>query len=78
MPDFDELTVSLKRSPDTKPQFFRTLACPAGRFTRAPAAGDAGYSVLDYVQISDSVTKVLIRKRFRRLASERELTNLET
>jgi hypothetical protein len=30
------------------------------------------------VQISDFVTKVLIRKRFRRLPCNRELTNLET
>jgi hypothetical protein len=46
-----------------KPQFFRTFASLSGGFTGAPAAGDAGYSLLDYVQISDFVTKVLIRKR---------------
>ena len=45
---------------------------------RAPAAGDAGYSLSDYVQISDFVTKVLIRKRLCRWAPKRELTNLET
>jgi hypothetical protein len=50
----------------------------SGRFTRAPAAGDAGYILSVYVQISDFVTKVLIRKRFRPSVPKRELTNLET
>jgi hypothetical protein len=48
------------------------------RFRRAPAAGDAGYILSVYVQISDFVTKVLIRKRFRPLMPKREVTNLET
>ncbi|SPE32394.1 hypothetical protein SBA7_1210005 [Candidatus Sulfotelmatobacter sp. SbA7] len=49
-----------------------------GRVTRAETAGDAGPRLLVYVQISDLVTKVLIRKRFCRSPSKRELTNLET
>jgi hypothetical protein len=49
-----------------------------GRPVRAPAAGDAGHSLLDYVQISDFVTKVLIRKRLRQWLPKKELTNLET
>ena len=43
-----------------KPQFFR-ICTPV---ETVQTAGDAGYSLLDYVQISLSVTKVLIRKRF--------------
>jgi hypothetical protein len=43
-----------------------------------PAHDDAGGSLSDYVQISDYVTKVLIRKRLRRMPSKRALTNLET
>jgi hypothetical protein len=45
---------------------------------QAPAADDAGSIVSVYVQISLSVTKVLIRKRFHPLLYTRELTNLET
>ena len=39
---------------------------------------DAGFSLLDYVQISHCVTKVLIRKRFRQPLLKPELTNLKT
>jgi hypothetical protein len=45
---------------------------------RAKTANDAVSELRDYVQISDSVTKVLIYKRLRALAFRRELTNLET
>ena len=48
------------------------------RVAPAPAGRDARDALSVYVQISDLVTKVLIRKRFRRLACEPELTNLET
>jgi hypothetical protein len=34
------------------------------------SACDAGHSLLDYVQISHFVTKVLIRKRLRRLTNK--------
>jgi hypothetical protein len=44
----------------------------------ARAASDAGFILLDYVQISLSVTNVLIRKWFWPLPSAPELTNLET
>jgi len=47
-----------------KPQFSRTFGGHFKRSPQAPAAGDAGYIYLDYVQISLLVTKVLIRKRF--------------
>jgi hypothetical protein len=56
------------------PAFWRPL--PSSM--QAPAAGDAANVVSVYVQISDFVTKVLIRKRFQPLPSTRELTNLET
>ena len=49
-----------------------------GKVTRAGTAGDAGPKLLVYVQISDCVTKVLIRKRFCRSPFKRELTNLKT
>jgi hypothetical protein len=45
---------------------------------RAKTANDAVSGLRDYVQISDSVTKVLIYKRLRALAFRQELTNLET
>jgi hypothetical protein len=44
---------------------------------QGPTATDAAHSLSVYVQISYFVTKVLIRKRFRRLLPEKELTNLE-
>jgi len=56
----------------------RVLGRLSGRFTRGSAAWDSGYILSVYVQISDFVTKVLIRKRFRPLVPKRELTNLET
>ena len=45
------------------PCIFRIFQPPM----RSLAAGDAAYSLLDYVQISLIVTKVLIRKSFHRL-----------
>jgi hypothetical protein len=57
-----------------KSQLFRA----SGGMSVFSSAADAGYGLSDYVQISLFVTKVLIRKRFCRLASVRELTNLET
>jgi hypothetical protein len=54
---------------------FLILTCAVRRVN---TTGDAGYSLLAYVQISLSVTKVLIRKRFRRLPFTQALTNLET
>ena len=45
-----------------------TLAAPRDGLRPASAPGDAGSVLSVYVQISDFVTKVLIRKRFRRLA----------
>lgn len=49
-----------------------------GTVYASAAASDARSRLSKYVQISDFVTKVLIRKRFRRLAFKRQLTNLET
>ena len=46
------------------PHFGRQVGPVYGSASR----GDAVYSLSDYVQISDFVTKVLIRKRFRQLA----------
>jgi len=47
-----------------KPQFSRTFGGHCKRSPQAPTAADAGSIVSVYVQISLSVTKVLIRKRF--------------
>jgi len=46
------------------PHFGRQI----GMVLRERQPCDAGYSLSDYVQISDFVTKVLIRKSFRQLA----------
>jgi hypothetical protein len=48
--------------------FLRTLTGKWGPVYGSASRGDAVYSPSDYVQISDFVTKVLIRKRFRQLA----------
>jgi hypothetical protein len=50
---------SVKKTP-VFPQSYRPFSC----YTHAPAASDAGDTVSVYVQISLSVTKLLIRKRF--------------
>jgi hypothetical protein len=44
------------------------LAGELGRVYGSASRRDAVYGLSDYVQISDFVTKVLIRKRFRQLA----------
>lgn len=60
------------------PLLFPALRGARGKLTQARTAADAGPKVFVYVQISHSVTKVLIRKWFRTFPSGRRLTNLET
>ena len=64
------VTVRCDVTPDFRPSRYGLYG--------AQAAADAVSGLCHYVQISDFVTKVLIRKRFRPLVPKRELTNLET
>ena len=72
------VTVGCDQQALMKTPVFRTLGGPDGQFTRAPAAGDEGHLLWDICANLSFVTKVLIRKRFRRLPPKQWLTNLET
>jgi hypothetical protein len=64
------LALFSQRARFCKPRFFAPKTGLSRQFTRAPAAAGAGYSLSANVQISHFVTKVLIRKRFRRSSAK--------